>query len=107
MDDAPGRDYFLEFVARHGSMSRTRFLDKHKRPVLLITSEAYAGQTDSKSTDALHGSGVHRAPASLPFFLYPIEKREGANTTPAVTVGRSPTNDIVIPDPGISRIHAA
>lgn len=113
MEIAPKREYFLEFVARHGTMSRTRFLDRITTPVLLLTSEASA----SASFDATEtGAGMLRppaegtpppVPAELPFFLYMVDKREGANTTPAVTVGRAETNDIVIPDPGISRIHAA
>jgi len=104
-DDAPGRAYFLEFVARNGTMSRTRFLEKYTKPVLLITSEASSEETGFKSSDTHIPTEGNPAPSELPFYLYEIGKRPGANTTPAITVGRAPTNDVVIPDPGVSRIH--
>jgi pSer/pThr/pTyr-binding forkhead associated (FHA) protein len=106
-DQAPGRDYFLEFVAKHGAMSRTRFLGRHTKPVLLITSEASAAATGFRSSDTHIPTGGNPAPSELPFYIYAIDKRPGANTTPAITLGRSATNDLVVPDPGVSRIHAA
>lgn len=106
-DAVPGRHYFLEFVAKNGTLSRTRFLGKHARPVLLLTSEAFAHATSTTTTDSSPPGGTRAQPAELPFYLYEVAKREGANTTPAVTIGRAMTNDIVITDPGVSRIHAA
>jgi hypothetical protein len=105
-EEAPGRQYFLEFVAKNATLSRTRFLDAHTKPVLLITSEAFAAAANIKATS---GDVARTGPPSgdLPFYLYVIEKRAGANTTPAITVGRAPTNDIIITDPGVSRIHTA
>jgi hypothetical protein len=84
--DIPGREKYLEFVAQNGWMSRTRFLDRNKTPVFVITPDDSDG---------------------LPFFLHRVAKRSGANTTPAITIGRAETNDIVVTDPGVSRIHAA
>lgn len=114
-EDVPNREYFLEFVARNGTMSRTRFLDRNTKPVLLLTSESAATAPEFRSTETgplpspalLLPEGAAAQPADLPFFLYVVDKRKGANTTPAITVGRAQTNDIVIPDPGVSRIHAA
>ncbi|HZU96293.1 MAG TPA: FHA domain-containing protein [Planctomycetota bacterium] len=104
--DAPGGAYFLEFVARHRLLTRTRFLEVNALPVLLLTSAVDAEASDTRST-----VGEARAdavqPVALPISIWAVEKRPGANTTPAVTIGRAPTNDVVIPDPGVSRMHAA
>ncbi|MEZ0229998.1 MAG: FHA domain-containing protein [Planctomycetota bacterium] len=84
--EIPGCEKYLEFVAHNGWMSRTRFLDRHTTPYVVLTPETGEG---------------------LPYFLYKVAKRKGANTTPAITVGRADTNDIIVTDPGVSRIHAA
>jgi hypothetical protein len=107
MEDVPGRHYFLEFVARSAALSREVFLADNTTPALLLTSELDAASMDSSRTAASRNDIVGRTASPLPFFIYFVVKRPGANTTPAVTIGRAVTNDIVIPDPGISRIHAA
>src|SRR5579872_6298422 len=104
--DAPGRKYFLEFVAQHRLLTRPRFLEVNTLPVLLLTSEEGAQASDTRSTvGEMPARPIHRVLS--PIFVWEIKKREGANTTPAVTIGRAPTNDVVISDPGVSRMHAA
>jgi pSer/pThr/pTyr-binding forkhead associated (FHA) protein len=104
--DAPGGTYFLEFVARHRLLTRTRFLEVTRLPVLLLTSEVDAEASDTRSTVG-EGRGDAVGSAAAPVSIWEVKKRVGANTTPAVTIGRAPTNDIVITDPGVSRMHAA
>src|SRR5271154_3611407 len=107
-DEVPGRAYFLEFVAKHGAMSRTRFLTHFTRPAFLLTSESFARATGGVTTESeVPLDMVFLTPSPLPFFVYDVAKREGATATRAVTIGRALSNDIVITDPGISRIHAA
>src|SRR5271169_4881365 len=105
-DDVPGRVYYLEFVAKNGILSRTRFLTQFTRPAFLLTSESFARATGATTTEAGLAADPFLTPSPLPFFIYEIRKREGANTTPAVTIGRALTNDIVVTDPGVSRIHS-
>ena len=45
-------------------------------------------------------------PEDVSFELYPVAKKPGASFPDRITIGRVGNNDIVIPDPSISRLHA-
>ncbi|HET9625437.1 MAG TPA: FHA domain-containing protein [Kofleriaceae bacterium] len=38
--------------------------------------------------------------------LYPLTKKPGASFPDRITIGRTPNNDVVIPDHSVSRLHA-
>jgi len=50
--------------------------------------------------------GKDWAPGDVEFELYPVAKKPGASFPDRITIGRIGNNDIVIPDPSVSRLHA-
>lgn len=46
------------------------------------------------------------AAAMDPLELYPLVKKPGASFPDRITIGRTPNNDVVIPDGSVSRLHA-
>jgi hypothetical protein len=44
--------------------------------------------------------------SDIDFEVYPLSKKGGASYPDRITIGRTPNNDIVIPDTSISRLHA-
>jgi hypothetical protein len=45
-------------------------------------------------------------PAEVDLEVYPLMKKAGASFADRITIGRTGNNDVVIPDPSVSRLHA-
>jgi hypothetical protein len=81
-------------------MTREEFLAAYTAPFLIVGA-----------LSLLESSGRHtlksKREATGDELVVPVTKASGANSFPSfVTIGRSSTNDIVLPDEGVSKHHA-
>ena len=96
-----------KFVATHAARTREGFLIGLREPYLLLRHEL-RGNRDDPSTDqtsSIKGPGAPAKPESA--LLFPVKKRPGSDAVASalVTLGRAPTNDIVLGDYRISRVQ--
>jgi pSer/pThr/pTyr-binding forkhead associated (FHA) protein len=77
----------------------------HPHPWLLWTVTSPLGSASSTVTTSSRGNAGRKATLSDPL-LFPVAKRAGASPNPDVTLGRTETNDIVVSDVEVSRLHA-
>ena len=106
----------LDYLSRFKSLGREGFLGLHPHPVLLesqrvpttrkrlfmlktITNEirgiAVRGDLESRLNDEV-----------LQARVIPVDKREADSPGHMIFLGRSPGNDVVIPDTMVSKLHA-
>jgi hypothetical protein len=83
-----------EFAARHGSA------------FLLLTATGPSPRGGPAATEAnFFGDEGSVHTADLAILVYPLRRRADS-VGHLVTLGRAPNNDVVIPDPSVSRFHA-
>ena len=93
----------MTIAADAATLDRVRFLQKYRRPVLVAIrwrESAWSGaayDSTARNTAADHDTDSDRAAA--PCWEIP------ADAGPVVTLGRAPDNDIVIPEPNLSKWH--
>lgn len=108
-----GRNDFIEFVQNPvlmGSALNAEFIsapDPQKEEPLGQSNVSKASQTYIVNLDdqisKRSGPGT-----SLPYAIYPLVKRTGADTPPdRFTIGRTKDNDMNMKDMAISKVHAA
>lgn len=96
-----------EFVATHATRTREGFLIGIREPHLILRHEL-RGNRDDPTTDqtgSVNGPTTPKKPAEA--LLFPVKKRPGSEAVAAtlITLGRAPTNDIVLTDYRISRVQ--
>lgn len=97
-----------EFRIRHKEMPRAGFLARFFDPFLLVsvTAPGQAGlPAERRRKSTIYTNDRSNGPAMVTF-VNAVAKREGRMDDPRVTVGRGEDNDIVIPHPSVSRVHA-
>jgi hypothetical protein len=105
---------YLEDARR---LNARAFADTYPYPVLLrrgdmpATTSKFGTDNDAMETTraVLNRGGpvsVTRAKEDLALVVIAVRKRPGNLYEEAITVGRSPTNDIELPYPDISKLHA-
>lgn len=97
---ALGRDEFLASAAA-AALVRFRTVDPGGGEDNTRTSEAKVQETIQET---LPHSKVELGELALE--LFPLVKKSGASFPDRITIGRTSNNDVVIPDPSISRFHA-
>jgi hypothetical protein len=83
------------------------FLERHPHPWLLwSTGKLGADSMSDTMGNAVTGPGVaSRTPSAGQPVLLPVVRRPGSNFELGVTVGRGPTNDVIIASDQVSRFH--
>ncbi|RME79112.1 MAG: FHA domain-containing protein [Planctomycetota bacterium] len=104
-----------DILNRYSHLSREEFLEKVKWEWLVTDSKAEIDDEDAKTTvfklqnmDRIKEMAQdHVFDLSTPELqVYPLIKRIPNPNSPVITVGRAKTNDIVIPDNSVSKVHA-
>src|SRR5687768_10390090 len=101
--------FHLSQVGRQFLLDEQRFIDAHQLPVIVWEG---AGQDldarDAEITFSLAGALEAARPTAGDPLVFEIAKGTSKFNAFAmgVTVGRTTGNDIVIPDPSVSRFHA-
>lgn len=108
MDDAPTT--VAQYAELALNMSETEFIEKVSRPVL-IEKIGFFGQGHRSplsgtvvirdTLGAPRGDDVHLSQARV----FTLRKKPGSMGV-EIFVGRAPTNDIILPDPSVSKSHA-
>ena len=86
------------------ALSPSEFESRHGSGFFLLTATKLTSPKDSYSTDVqllCDGDDASAHTGSLSTLVFPVR-----STVHIVTVGRAPSNDVVIPDPSVSRAHA-
>ena len=97
------------FVAAHARLERRAFLAAVPDPHLLIPpAEQACGRGSNVSTVKVREPAARVDGGPPPQLLVvPVRRRDGADRVPgAVTIGRAPTSDVVVPHPSVSRLQA-
>jgi hypothetical protein len=92
------------FLEDAQSLSPGEFESRHGSGFLLLTATEVSAPRDSYSTDVQLLSDLDDGSArtgSLSTLVFPLR-----SAVHIVTVGRASSNDVVIPDPSVSRRHA-
>ena len=96
-----------KFVAAHASRTREGFLIGVREPHLVLRHELRGNRDDptTDQTSSINGPGAPAKPEET--MLYPVKKRPGSDAVAStlITLGRAPTNDIVLTDYRISRVQ--
>lgn len=104
-DSPPGSALPMEaYLDDARSLDPEAFAARHGAAFLLLTATGLSQPADTSSTrlqllEDEDGASAHTA--DLAILVYPVR-----SAVHIATLGRSPTNDVVIPDPSISRLHA-
>lgn len=99
-----------EFGAIYGRMKRDRFLKEFKDPVLVVDVKgAVFGSQDFEVVAAARVDDptvmeIEEKAWTKQFVAF--VRKEGRNDVSRITLGRLPENDIVLPHPSISKLHA-
>jgi hypothetical protein len=101
-------DDFVQELKRVGEVA---FRKRHATPVLIVTGRATRGKRAENNEDetrliSLKASGKHRASLALVHRVFPLAKAPHAPSGPVV-VGRTPENDVTIPEYSISKRHCS
>jgi hypothetical protein len=100
-------DDFVQELKRVGEVA---FRKRHASPVLIVTGRATRGKRadtdDVTRSISVKQSGKHRASLALVHRVFPLAKAAHAPAGPVV-VGRTPDNDVTIPEYSISKRHCA
>lgn len=89
-------------------LSAEAFEDRHGPAFLLLTTADFAVPRGPESTEVQlmdDPTGRGESTASLALVAYSLRRSEHSRGH-LITLGRAPTNDVVIPDLSISRFHA-
>jgi FHA domain len=99
-----------DFILELKRVGEVAFRKRYSAPVLIVTGRATRGKradTDEVTrVTSLKASGKHRANLALVRRVFPIEKAPHAPAGPVV-VGRTPENDVSIPEYSISKRHCS
>jgi len=108
----PGRLDLARLAQSTLKMTRASFCARY-RAIFLLQIQEIAEKADEElsvrfPTVVMASARFRTAKVGLPPYAYPLEKRARANAFALmVTVGRAANNDIVIPDPSVSKFHAS
>lgn len=102
-----------QVAAEAKALSEAQFVARHPTPRFIVWPVGGANAPGPPAADVfttirLTPSGSHKpgAQAAQPLGVLVIEKRPGSNAfTDMVTIGRASNNDLVLPDPSISKFH--
>jgi hypothetical protein len=104
------------FLDLSATLEKDQFLKAHPMPFLVTIEEQRGGVPSSLAPggDLTQAATVCQSPSGLrqasiaarDARIYVIAKREGANTSPDILVGRSRENDVWIDDAEVSKRHA-
>ncbi len=97
---ALGRD---EFLAAAAPAALVRFRSSLVEPVPFGATTMTLDADDPVDETLPHGK-LGAEPVDLE--IYPLAKKPGASFPDRITIGRTPNNDVVIPDHSVSRLHA-
>lgn len=112
---------FLAFAAAHAGLDRSAFVARVRSTHLLLWTPLHGEAADATFTSVLARPGDATPPSSTrvlqagpvagrgttPSGVVAVEKRVGANPFPhMVTLGRAPSNDVVVNHPALSKFHA-
>lgn len=101
-----------EFRERFGNLPRSRFLERFSAPFLVIEMRgrkktdgmsAWARTTTSKLPTL---PAVRLSSAVIDTYVAPVEKSDRNDFKDVVSLGRDRDNDIVLPNPSVSKYHA-
>ena len=91
------------FIARHKESDRDEFLGTHQNPFLIVfLPETKTAETKDPSAEtAMVNMNQDGPPVSLNEFVYELKLEERE----MLKIGRSPSRDICVPVPQVSRTH--
>lgn len=96
-----------QLMATHGSRTREGFLIGVREPHLVLRHELRGNREDpaTHSTQSVNAPGAAVKPDEV--MLFAVKKRPGSDavTSSLVTLGRAPSNDIIIADYRVSRVQ--
>jgi hypothetical protein len=103
---------FEDFTRAHGALDLPGFLASFGHPFLLVNLSGprvkqtdFATRAPERGFDGITGPEPDRAPGSGFWVLGLL--RSARNRVPdAITLGRAPDNDLVIPHASVSKVHA-
>lgn len=100
-----------DYIARTGLASRSRdvFVKQYSSgPPLLMSVRGQSGEETARvMTLVMSPSDAKKQGNPLDRFIYPLEKVDTRNSFAMwVTLGRAPNNDLILPNPAVSKFHA-
>lgn len=96
-----------KFVALHASRTREGFLIGVREPHLILRHELRGNRDDPVTDQTSSIKGPPSSTKAESALLFPLKKRPGSDAVASslITLGRAPTNDIVLTDYRISRVQ--
>ena len=99
-----------DYLERARGLSAEAFEKRYDHPVLLgreVLEEEFAFATAIADLDELNATGGREADGlRIRDWVLPVNKPGAAPSNPRVFVGRSSNNDLSIPHPTVSKLHA-
>src|SRR5262245_61825852 len=99
---ALGRDEFLS-AAAPAVLVRYEALDLDPAATGMTTRTLARTVIETLDAPSAHG---RVGSETIQMAIYPLAKKPGASFPDRITIGRTPNNDVVVPDHSISRLHA-